>query len=484
MQNTIFYVAANETLGVVRDYANAKNADAPTLVRGVEACLKMRLFANRDTWDAYPIDFFSNIVAWSWAMDNDFNEATSYKIVGDNSNITVAEINETIDEENITYTEVSIPIPNMNTEELANWLGTEKSKNGLHGELVGFDSDGKEVFIVQIENFTIRNRISSLGVPTEIEPDYLTSNQVRALIASGMECEFSKDGIEWHSSQKVTDKLMRLRLRGSESGAWSDSIGLINGPKGDNGKSTYCYVAYATDTSGSNFSVTPSSSLKFRAEIHVDHEIINPTLADFSNSKWVKYIGEDGSGIGDMQKSVYDPDNDGKVLIAKTADRATQADAVLWSGISDKPEKFTPIKHEHTVNAITNCVSVPIFNGNDPNELFLNYPIIRNNRINNTDTLDITFTAIKDKPDGENYVPSSSEILVWEYHVLCGSTINNISLGLENLLLLGLKLPEKLDLISDVETYHVFTIKAINQGDDGNGLCCYVDYSYSYIAML
>ena len=35
MQNTIFYVAANETLGVVKDYANAKTVTPPTLVRGV-----------------------------------------------------------------------------------------------------------------------------------------------------------------------------------------------------------------------------------------------------------------------------------------------------------------------------------------------------------------------------------------------------------------------------------------------------------------
>jgi len=30
MQNTIFHVAANETLGVVRDFANAKSATPPT----------------------------------------------------------------------------------------------------------------------------------------------------------------------------------------------------------------------------------------------------------------------------------------------------------------------------------------------------------------------------------------------------------------------------------------------------------------------
>ena len=109
MQNTIFYVAANETLGVVRDYANAKNATAPTLVRGVEACLKMRLFAKSDGPEPYPLSAFENVVAWAWAMDNDFNEATSYKLVGDNADITVTTVTEEIDEEEYTYTEVSIP---------------------------------------------------------------------------------------------------------------------------------------------------------------------------------------------------------------------------------------------------------------------------------------------------------------------------------------------------------------------------------------
>ena len=42
MQNTIFYVAANETLGVVKDYANARTAAAPTLVRAVAARIKIR----------------------------------------------------------------------------------------------------------------------------------------------------------------------------------------------------------------------------------------------------------------------------------------------------------------------------------------------------------------------------------------------------------------------------------------------------------
>ena len=85
MQNIIFYVAANETLGVVRDYANAKNVAPPTLVRGVEACLKMRLFAERDGNTPYPLSTFAGISSWQWAMDNDFPEVTAYKLVGDNA---------------------------------------------------------------------------------------------------------------------------------------------------------------------------------------------------------------------------------------------------------------------------------------------------------------------------------------------------------------------------------------------------------------
>ena len=77
MQNIIFYVAANETLAAVRDYANAKNATAPTLVRGAACCLKMRLFANSDGTEPYPMEDLSSVVSWSWAMDSDFDAATA-----------------------------------------------------------------------------------------------------------------------------------------------------------------------------------------------------------------------------------------------------------------------------------------------------------------------------------------------------------------------------------------------------------------------
>lgn len=45
--------------------------------------------------------------------------------------------------------------------------------------------------------------------------------------------------------------------------------------------------------------------------------------------------------IGDMLKSIYDTDNDGKVDMAEVADK------VPWSGITGKPSTFTPSSHTH-----------------------------------------------------------------------------------------------------------------------------------------
>ena len=54
-----------------------------------------------------------------------------------------------------------------------------------------------------------------------------------------------------------------------------------------------------------------------------------------------------GFGAGDMVKSTYDTDNDGKV------DTAEVADAVPWSGVTGKPTSFTPSSHSHSIAQIT-----------------------------------------------------------------------------------------------------------------------------------
>jgi hypothetical protein len=182
MQEIKLYVAANSALGVIRDYANAKNVAAPTLVRGCEVILRIRLFANADSNTAYPLEQLQNIVSWQWVMDSEFDSNEAYILQADNSNIRVESVSEEIDDIERSFTEISVPLTQVNTIELAEWLGTQKSKSGLHGELVGYDATGDDVFVLQIENFTFRNRLTSQGDPTEIEPEYLTAAQVTALV--------------------------------------------------------------------------------------------------------------------------------------------------------------------------------------------------------------------------------------------------------------------------------------------------------------
>lgn len=56
-----------------------------------------------------------------------------------------------------------------------------------------------------------------------------------------------------------------------------------------------------------------------------------------------------GDGSGDMLRSVYDTDNDGKV------DVASVAEAVPWTGVTDKPTLFPaqPYTHSHAISEVT-----------------------------------------------------------------------------------------------------------------------------------
>ena len=190
MQKITIYAAANETLAAVRDSANARNVSAPIFTRDVEVELHLRLFANPNEPERYILP--DGIMSWGWYMDTDFDTTTAFKIVGDNADISVTEQEEshTVDPDtgevvtDYGYTDIKIPISNMNSEALVAWLGTEKSQGALIGELCGYDAAGDSVFVVQIEGFTVRNRISESGMPSENVDNYLTIEQARALFGA------------------------------------------------------------------------------------------------------------------------------------------------------------------------------------------------------------------------------------------------------------------------------------------------------------
>ncbi|MDD4817288.1 MAG: Ig-like domain-containing protein [Victivallaceae bacterium] len=213
MQTIILYVAAGGVVGALRDYANAKDASAtaPMLARGVAAEIKLRLFAGTDRADAYPISELSNIAAWRFVLDNDFNSATAPLIVADNAAIAVATVTDTIEESERSYTEVTIPISAMDTEELAAAIGTAASIT-LGGELSGYDAAGAAVFLLQIDSLTVRNRRESVGEPTPVAGEYLTEAQTRALVSGKMDALGATSGADEVAAVTSSGGIMRTGI--------------------------------------------------------------------------------------------------------------------------------------------------------------------------------------------------------------------------------------------------------------------------------
>lgn len=276
------------------------------------------------------------------------------------------------------------------------------------------------------------------------------------------EYQFSEDGTNWHDQQQDADLYYHERRPGGQWGGavkmkigptgaaagfgtptvaveslpagsdatasvaasgdntakvFSFSFGIPKGTDGQNGTdgvSSYTYVAYASDASGAGFSLTPTNALKYRAEIHTATAIETPDAEDFAGATWVKYLGDDGTGAGDMTKSVYDTNDDGIVDHAATADAvgattaAQVADAVgkahthankatldklaeadgkltfdgseiggasSWDDITGKPATFPPAAHNHAITDVTgledalqNAGTVKSVNGQLPDE--------------------------------------------------------------------------------------------------------------------
>jgi len=210
MQDVIFYVSASQPLGTVQDKDGAEPVNPPVLVRGVPVRLCVRLFSSADGGTKYPAESLSDIVAWTFVMDADFNPDTTYKVIADNDSITLVT-------SQTNPPEVRIPISDMDSPELAAMLGTAESIC-LTGELVGYNAEGYAVFVLQVKGFTIRNRIMTLDTATSS----ISSADIAALISAGIEVQYSTNAEEWHYIRTSSDCFMRLRVEGPT--AWSGAI--------------------------------------------------------------------------------------------------------------------------------------------------------------------------------------------------------------------------------------------------------------------
>ncbi len=207
MQEHIIYLDAHEPVAVVRDEKNMWTLPPPTLVRGTACVLKLRLFAERIGTTPYPIANLYDVVAWQFAMDSDFYDRSPYKLVADNAAIELNSVQEFRDGIGRVYTQITIPMPSMETNELARWLGSEPVRAGLTGELTGFDSTGSPIYILQVEGFKIRLRLLSPAIVHRI----VTGNIPRTLNLTNLKTAFPD---LWSEQEK--------RWIGGEAMSWGE----------------------------------------------------------------------------------------------------------------------------------------------------------------------------------------------------------------------------------------------------------------------
>ena len=220
MQTQQLYVAADTSVGQLRDVSGTKTMTPPELIFGVDTMLAITFLQQAGRSDILDLtEAAKSVVSWQFLMAQDFREDTPILIATTGDDIYV--------KDNTIY----IPIITR-TAEAADWLGSSESKSGLYGELNGYDSEGNPIFYSLIKNFSLRQRIAANGTPEELAADYLTAEQVRALIASGVVLQYSENGSSWHEAQTDSDIYIRFRSASSSAALWSTAIRLPAGAGG------------------------------------------------------------------------------------------------------------------------------------------------------------------------------------------------------------------------------------------------------------
>lgn len=136
---------------------------------------------------------------------------------------------------------------------------------------------------------------------------------------------------------------------GQDASAATDLVRKSQFDAGLAGKAASAHGHALSDVSGLEAALTAKAPLASPA---LTGSPTAPTAASGTNTTQIAttaFVQQEitGFGAGDMARSVYDTDNDGKV------DAAEAADSVPWTGVTGKPTSFTPATHSHTIAQVT-----------------------------------------------------------------------------------------------------------------------------------
>ncbi len=260
----------------VADAIGRLTSDKPSIYRGQQT--ELHLHPIHAESGNYALSELSDLTQWEFVLDNDWVSSDTPLIRVD-SGIYVTE-----DDAGAV---IVIPLDETNTLELIDVLA-DNARIVLGAELIGIAAGETSPEVIYQFDMQVKNRRtdSGTGTPTNVPDGNYSSVQIDALLANPGSFQFSIDGAtNWHETQASNDYYYRWSWDGENFG---DAIQLPDGV------TSYTYFAYASDNTGTGWSLIPTNSLKYRAEI-VANTPLTPIESDFSGAIWVKYIGDDGA---------------------------------------------------------------------------------------------------------------------------------------------------------------------------------------------
>ena len=182
----------------------------------------------------YPIDADLTLEAFG---DNTFDSLTSFMFLSEQTGDSDNKVNIAND-----WLDGSTAVPadgqlsfriDTNTVRFAEALNSSGLQK-FYFCITGVPSGETAKTVLAYFRFKAENRpSSSVGMPTATDPEYLTAQEVQALVKSVPVFEFSVDGSTlWHSIQLDADQYYREQRNG---GDWSDAIKMLPGSSGPTG---------------------------------------------------------------------------------------------------------------------------------------------------------------------------------------------------------------------------------------------------------
>ena len=342
-------------------------------------------------------------------------------------------------------------------------------------ELTVFQTNGDNTVSIRkrfrCTTFRITGGIADIktGVPVPVPEQNQILALLHSFIAQGLEIQGSTDGETWTDYEEIEDfqalRWFRLRIKDS-SANWSDAIPLIVGATGEDGQSVYPYVAYASDTNGTDFTMeweeNAESSLKYIAYLLSTSPIASPTAADFAGL-WVRFGGLD-------LRAYWEEGGEEEPVI------------VDWEDITGKPTSFTPSAHTHVAADLTDKARQTTASEATPDTLYTNKDIIIKSSNHTSGTLTIDFPYIKNA-SGASYTVQSGDVFTWELWITATATINSFVIGGNSTIEQLSGFPTVLSLINNAATRHVFTVRGIYKSGAVNNLKLLLNYAYSEAAV-